>query len=192
MSSRTGKIITGESLIEKVQELVDQKIKDRELSEKDKKEISEKVAIGAIKYSILKQSIGSDIIYDFDKSVSFEGDSGPYLQYAYTRAEAVLRKAKAEKIKPSFKKTPSEITDLERAMKRFPEIVLEAEKSCEPHYVVLYLTELAGAFNAYYAKNKIVDKEDKFSPYRVALTKAFAIIMKNGMWLLGIKTLEKM
>lgn len=192
MSSRTGKVITGESLIEKVGELVEQKVRDRELSEKEKKEIAESVAIGAIKYSILKQSIGSDIIYDFDKSISFEGDSGPYLQYSYTRAESVLRKAVAEKIKPSFKKTPDRITELEKAMYYFPEIILEAQKSCEPHYLVLYLTELAGLFNSYYAKNKIVDKKDAFSPYKIAITSAFSIIMKNGMWMLGINSLEKM
>jgi arginyl-tRNA synthetase len=58
--------------------------------------------------------------------------------------------------------------------------------------LVLYLTELAGEFNAYYAKNKIVGKADEFSPYKVALTNAFALIMKNGMWMLGIKTLNKM
>lgn len=192
MSSRTGKVITGESLIEKVEELVSQKIKDRELSEKERKEITEKVAVGAIRYSILKQSIGSDIIYDFDKSISFEGDSGPYLQYSYTRAQSVLRKAKAEGVKASLKKQPLEITDLEKLMSRFPEAVLQANENYEPHFIVLYLTELAGAFNSYYAKNKIVDKADKFSPYRIALTSAFAKIMKNGMWLLGIETLEKM
>jgi arginyl-tRNA synthetase len=192
MSSRTGKVITAESLIEKVRELVLQKIKDKEFSGKEKKEIAETVAIGAIKYSILKQSIGSDIIYDFDKSISFEGDSGPYLQYAYTRANSVLRKAKEEKIKPSFKKIPTEITQLEKLISYFPEIILKAEKSLEPHFITLYLTELAGEFNSYYAKNKIVDKQDEFSSYKVALTNAFAIIMKNGMWLLGIKTLEKM
>ena len=192
MSSRTGKVITGESLIEKVEDLVRDKIKGRELSEKEKIEITENVAVGAIRYSILKQSIGSDIIYDFDKSISFEGDSGPYLQYSYTRAESVLRKAKTEEIKSSFKKTPSEVTELEKAMYHFPEIVLEAGKSCEPHYLALYVTELAGLFNSYYAKNKIVDRQDELSPYRIALTTAFATIMKNGMWLLGIKTLEKM
>ena len=143
MSSRTGKVITGESLIEKVEELVKEKIKDRELSEKEKNEIIESVAIGAIRYSILKQSIGSDIIYDFDKSISFEGDSGPYLQYSYTRAESVLRKAKAEKIKPSFKKVPKEITQLEKSMNYFPEIVLQAQENYEPHFLVLYLTELS-------------------------------------------------
>ena len=192
MSSRTGKVITGESLILKVEELVKEKIKDRELSTKEKKEITQAVAVGAIRYSILKQAIGSDIIYDFDKSISFEGDSGPYLQYSYTRAESILRKAKAQKIKSSFKKAPTEITQLEKLISLFPEIVLKAEQSYEPHFLVLYLTELAGVFNGYYAKNKIVDKEDEYSSYRVALTQAFAVVMKNGLWMLGIKTLEKM
>ena len=192
MSSRTGNVITGESLINKVEELVKEKIKDRELSDKEKKEITEKVAVGAIKYSILKQSIGSDIVYDFNKSISFDGDSGPYLQYSYTRAESVLRKAKEEGVKPSFKKAPNGITQLEKSMSYFPKIVSEAQKNYEPHSLVLYLTELARTFNNYYAKNKIVNKKDEFSPYKVALTNAFATIMKNGMWLLGINSLEKM
>jgi len=150
------------------------------------------VAIGAIRYSILKQSIGSDIIYDFNKSISFEGDSGPYLQYSYTRAESVLRKAKAENVKPNFKNPPSETSQLEKQMSYFPEIVLKAQKNYEPHFLVLYLTELAGEFNAYYAKNKIIDKKNEFSPYKVALTNAFAQIMKSGLWMLGINSLEKM
>ncbi|OGZ85275.1 MAG: arginine--tRNA ligase [Candidatus Staskawiczbacteria bacterium RIFOXYC1_FULL_38_18] len=192
MSSRTGKVITGESLIEKVEELVKEKIKDRELSEKEKNEIVEAVAIGAIKYSVLKQSIGNDIIYDFDKSISFEGDSGPYLQYAYTRANSVLEKAKREGVKASFRKTPKEITRLEKTLSYFPEVIEKSGKEYEPHFLVLYLTELAGIFNNYYAKHKIVDKKDEYSPYRVALTAAFLKTMKNGLWLLGINTLEKM
>jgi arginyl-tRNA synthetase len=192
MSSRTGKVITGELLIEKVEELVKEKIKDRERSKKEKNKIIEAVAIGAIRYSILKQSIGSDIIYDFDKSISFEGDSGPYLQYSYTRAGSVLKKAKEEGIKPNFKKVPNKITQLEKSISYFPEIVLQAQKSYEPHFLVLYLTELSGIFNNYYAKNKIVDKADEYSSYKVALTEAFTIVMKNGLWMLGIKTLEKM
>ncbi len=192
MSSRTGKVITGEFLMEKVEDMVKEKVRDRELSDKEKKEIAEKVAVGAIRYSILKQSIGSDIIYDFDKSISFEGDSGPYLQYSYTRAESVLRKAKQERIKPNLKKVPNEIGQLEKSMSYFPEIVFEAQKNLEPHILVSYLTELAGIFNAYYAKNKIVDKTDEFSAYKVALTKAFSIVMKNGLQMLGIETLKKM
>ncbi len=192
MSSRTGKVIAGESLLDKVKELVLEKIKDRDFSGKEKIEVSEQVAVGALKYSILKQSIGSDIIYDFEKSISFEGDSGAYLQYSYARAQSVLRKAKKERIKPLLKKIPTEIGQLEKMMSRFPEAVEKAGAEYEPHVIALYLTELAREFNNYYAHNKIVDKVDEFSPYKVALTEAFSIIMKNGLWLLGIQAPPKM
>lgn len=192
MSSRTGKVITGESLLEKLEEMVRVKIAARNFSSKEEKTVAEKVAVGAIRYSILKQSIGSDIIYDFDKSISFEGDSGPYLQYSYTRAVSVLRKAKEQGVKPSLKNFPAQVADLEKSIYHFPEAVLQAGKSLEPHYILLYLTELAATFNAYYAKNKIVDRTDKLSSYKVALAQAFSVVMKNGMWLLGIETLDRM
>jgi len=192
MSSRTGKVVTFEFLLNEVKKLVAQKIAERELSEVEKKEIIETVAIGALKYSILKQGIGSDIIYDFEKSISFEGDSGPYLQYAYARAQSILRKAKSEKIKVSLKKSPEQISQLEKLMNQFPEIVEKAGKELEPHGIVIYLTELAREFSNYYANNKIVDKSDEFSPYKLAIVEAFALIMKNGLWLLGINVLGKM
>jgi len=192
MSSRTGNVVTFEFLLNEVENLVKEKIKIRDLSEKEKKEIKEKVAIGALKYSILKQSIGNDIIYDFKKSISFEGDSGPYLQYSYTRANSVLEKAKKERIKASLKNSPAQITQLEKIIHHFPEIVGRVGQEYEPHHIVLYLTELARDFNSYYGKNKIVDKNDQFSPYKVALTETFSMIMKNGLWLLGIPVLNKM
>lgn len=192
MSSRTGKVVVAEALIREVEDLVAEKIKDRELSPEEKQVIMEQVAVGALKYSILKQSIGSDIIFDFEKSVSFEGDSGPYLQYSFARANSVLEKAKAEKIKASLKNTPSQISNLEKVVHRFPEIAEKAGKEYQPNVVALYLTELAHEFNHYYADNKIVDRNDEFSPYKVALTQAFANIIKNGLWLLGIQAPEKM
>jgi arginyl-tRNA synthetase len=192
MSSRTGNIITADALIEKLEQLVNEKIKEKDFSEKEKLEVLKKVAIGAIKYSILKQSIGSDIIYDFDKSVSFDGDSGPYLQYSYARAKSILEKAKENKIKPSFKKIPEKITQLEKAMYYFPEIIEKANNNYQPNIIALYLIDLAREFNNYYSNNKIVDKAGEFSSYKVALTYAFAQIMENGLWLLGIKVLKKM
>ncbi len=183
MSSRTGKVVTAESLIEKVKEMVRQKAVDKNLDD----QTIEIIAIGALKYSILKQSIGSDIIFDFDKSISFEGDSGPYLQYSYVRAISVLAKAKAERIRESFKNPPLEISQLEKLMTRFPEIVEKAGKEYEPHVITLYLTELAREFNNFYAHQMIAD-----SPYRLAITQAFSMIMKNGLWLLGINAPDKM
>jgi arginyl-tRNA synthetase len=188
MSSRTGNVITAEMLIEKVKESIREKSAERNLDD----EAIEKIAIGAIKYSILKQSVGSDIIFDFEKSISFEGDSGPYLQYAYVRATSVMQKAKAEKVKPSLKKIPAVASDLEKLMGRFPEAVQKAAKQYNPQPVALYLTELAAEFSGYYAKNKIIDSADEFSPYKVALVEKFSLIMKNGLWLLGINVVEKM
>ncbi len=190
MSSRTGNIVTFEYLLREVKKAVLQKMEGRGLENKEG--IAEQIAVSALKYSILKQSIGSDIIFDFEKSISFEGDSGPYLQYSYARAQSVLRKAKEEKVKAAFKKNPEQVGRLEKMMRYFPEVVEKAGKEYEPHVITLYLTELAREFNNYYAHHKIVDSKDSMSSYSVALTKAFSLVMKNGLWLLGIQVPEKM
>ena len=168
---------------------------DRELTDNEKKEIAEQIAVGAIKYSILKQVNGKDIIFDFDKSLSFEGDSGPYLQYSYARARSILRKAKEAGIKGNVKIKSAEkreVSELEKTLYRFPEVVERAGNEYSPHYIATYLIELASSFNAFYAKNKIVDEKDIFSLYKVALTEAFSIVVKNGLNLLGIQAPERM
>ncbi|MFH0712430.1 MAG: arginine--tRNA ligase [Candidatus Jorgensenbacteria bacterium] len=192
ISSRTGEVITAESLIDKVEKLVAGKMKNEDLSVKEKNEVKEKVAIAALKYSILKQAIGGSIIFDFGKSISFEGDSGPYLQYAYVRAKSVLEKAKQEKINASLKRLPEKISEIEPVLARFPEIVERAGRDYAPQYLSTYLIELARIFNSYYAKVKIVKAGDKESPYRVALTSAFSEVMRNGLRILGISVPEKM
>ncbi|MBU6141860.1 arginine--tRNA ligase [Patescibacteria group bacterium] len=192
MSSRTGDVITAESLIAEVEKMVAAKIADRNLSDAEKSDIEQTVAVGALKYSILKQAVGGDIIFDFEKSVSFEGDSGPYLQYARVRAGSILEKAKEEKVKGSLKTAPEEVSEVESMLCRFPEVVRRAGQAYAPNYVVTYLTELARVFNAYYAKVKIVDPADQYSPYKVALTEAFGQVMQNGLEVLGITAPKKM
>jgi arginyl-tRNA synthetase len=96
MSSRTGKVITAEELLADTKKLVAGKMVGREFSEKEVEEISNTVAVAAIKYSILRSSIGGDVIYDQSKSISFEGDSGPYLQYSAVRAGSIIEKARSE------------------------------------------------------------------------------------------------
>lgn len=199
MSSRTGKVITAVSLINVIKEKINEKMVSREMSQKEKEEIAEKVSISALKYSILKQVTGKDIIFDFDKSISFEGDSGPYLQYSYVRAKSILKKAAGEGIRPQVKSLKSKvesenigITILEKMLYRFPEVVERAGEEYSPHYIATYLIELASTFNNFYAQGKIVDKEDMNSSYKVALTEAFSIIIKNGLNLLGIQVPEKM
>ena len=168
-------------------------MKDREISDDKKKEISEIIAIGALKYSILKQTTGKDIIFDFDKSLSFEGDSGPYLQYATVRANSILKKVENIKLK-----VESEIpenwttTNLERLLERFPSVVERAGTEYAPSHVATYLIELAGEFNSFYASHKIIDETDPTSPYRLALTQAFVHVMTSGLNLLGIKVPSQM
>ena len=193
MSSRTGNVITGESLLSAVEAMVHEKIAERELVTEEKNRIANEVSVGAIKYSILRQAIGGDIIFDFEKSISFEGDSGPYLQYSYARAQSVLRKASSGKIleaKPP-KLVGSEALVLKRLLVRFPEIVERSQKELSPHYVATYLIEIAGAFNNFYANNKIIDSGEG-EGYRLMLVKAFANVMKSGLYLLGIKSPEVM
>lgn len=192
MSSRKGNVITSESLMNDVRLLVIEKITDRNLSENEMNKISEEVAVAALKYSVLKQSIGGDIMYDFEKSISFEGDSGPYLQYSYARARSVSEKAKKENILAGFKNAPGEITEMEKLLYRFPEAVQRAAAEFAPQIIASYLIELARSFNSFYGSTQIIDKNDKESPYKVALTEAFSVVMKNGLYLLGISAPARM
>ncbi|MDO8492446.1 MAG: arginine--tRNA ligase [bacterium] len=189
MSSRTGDVITALSLIDEVKAKVLEKMKGREIGNMDM--VAEQIAIGAIKYSILKQSPGKDIIFDFDKSISFEGDSGPYLQYSAVRANSVLEKAKGEGIKSEVKNIPKELSEVERLLPRFPEIVERAVLEFAPQYVATYLIELAGAFNTFYANTKVLDGSDS-APYRLAITEAVKTVLTNGLHILAIKVPEKM
>jgi arginyl-tRNA synthetase len=165
-------------------------LKDRDLSGEEKKKISEIVGVSALKYSILKSSLGSDIVYDFDKSISFEGDSGPYLQYTAVRANSILEKSKEFKIEKG--EIPEEITDLEKLIYQFPEIVGHSYETLEPHHITTYLTELASAFNYFYGNTKILEDGNKYMSYQLELVKAFYQTMKNGLWLLGIEVPERM
>lgn len=200
MSSRKGNVITGESLMEDVEELVKEKIKDRDYEQKEKEDVINKVAIGAIKYSILKQKAGGDIIFDFEKSISFDGDSGPYLQYSAVRANSVIKKAEKEGIDISSSEGnfKNKVGTLEKLLYRYPEIIERSLNEYEPHHLATYLVDLAGAFNSFYAKEQIIsqDKNDKESleltKYRLLLVSAFYTIIQSGLNVLGISVPEKM
>lgn len=219
MSSRKGNVIAAEDLIDDIKKLAIEKMSGRELPADEVNEIADTIAIGAIKYSLLRQAIGGDVIFDSAASISFEGDSGPYLQYSAMRAASIL--AKTERVVSaanSFSPTevleialpsdsttslgstnlppkviiPEKVGMLERLIVRFPEILERARNEYAPQHVANYLIALAGAFNGYYASQIIIDEKDALSPYRVALTKAFLTTMSNGLWVLGIKVPKKM
>lgn len=184
MSSRTGEIIRAEDLLNEAK---------KKLHEKTNNEIiAEVAAVGAVKYSILRQSTGKDIIFDFNTSLSFEGDSGPYLQYTHARVLSVLEKSKKSKggtVAP-LRNSSHALYAVERFLFWFPDVVREALHARDPHFIAHYLSDLAQAFNSFYAKERILGADDE--EYKLALTVAVAATLKNGLWLLGISAPERM
>ncbi len=186
MSSRKGNVITAESLISDLKEKALEKMAGQDIGDKDETALS--VAVSAIKYSVLKQSTGKNVIFDEESSLSFHGDSGPYLQYTAVRGRSVLNKASKYEIGNTL---PLEVSFLERLLYRFGEVIKRAQREYEPHYVASFITEVASAFNTYYSQNKIIDDSPE-SSYRLALTEATEIVIKNGLNLLGISVPDKM
>ena len=191
MSSRKGNIITGESILENTIDMAQSKMVLEDISEKERKSISQAVGVGAIKFSILRHVIGKNIIYDENKSLSFEGDSGPYIQYTIVRAKSILRKAEEKGIVGDTKTNTSSTTNVERFLYRFPSVVERAVDECAPHLICVYLLELASAFNSYYAKYPILNGGDE-TLYRLALTRAVCQTLSNGLYVLGINAPERM
>lgn len=190
MSSRKGNVLTGESLLEEMEEAARDKAADTRTDNLDK--LTEQVAVAALKYQILRQGVGSNIVFDKEKALSFEGDSGPYLQYTYARILSVLEKAAVAGVLPSAEVIYPPISDVELLMYQFEEVIANAMQERVPHKLTGFLTELAGAFNSFYAHEKIADGSDEYAPYKAAIAKAVAITLKNGLWVLGIEAPERM
>ena len=175
MSSRLGNVITGESLLA-----------DLTAAARDRQD----VAVGAIKYAVLKSGKGKDIVFDPEKSLSLEGDSGPYLQYALVRTRSLLRAAKEAGIEMSTDDAPMEASSLEKILIHYTDAVTRAAQELEPHYVTTYLTELAAAFNSWYANNRIIGGANPH--YGVLLAGAVEKTLAEGLHLLGIPAPEQM
>lgn len=187
MSSRTGNVITGESLLNELSEAAKTRAAESRADDHDK--LAEQIAVAAIKYQILKQSSGKDIVFDRERALSLEGDSGPYLQYTYARTHAVIAKAHEQGIMPTINKDaePSEVT---RLLHRFPEVVEHAARELEPHIVAQYLLQVASAFNSWYGQEQILDGTPQAS-HKVAVTQAVNRTLKNGLRILGISAPDK-
>ena len=188
MSSRKGNVITGQSLLN---DLVDvAKVRAAESRAEDKERLARDVAVAAIKFQVLKGAASKDIIFDRDRALSVDGDSGPYLQYTHARTCAIVEKAKEAGVTATFD-AHAEASELVRLIYRFHEVVLRAQEELEPHHVANYLITVAAAFNSWYASEQILDGTQD-AAHKVALTDITRITLKNGLWLLGIPAPKKM
>ncbi len=188
MSSRLGGVPTAKDTLDTLFEAVGE-IAKHELTAIDR----ELIAISALKYSILRAEAGKNINFDPETSLSFEGDSGPYLLYSTIRSKSILEKAEKNNLeKNTHRPNDLEITHLEKLLYRFPEIVSRSLQDYSTHHITIYLTELAQAFNSFYGNTHILNTDDENTQYYVQLTESFKITMQNGLYLLGITLPSKM
>ncbi len=197
MSSRLGNVVTGEWLLSEAAK----KIKENYKKVDD--ETGEKIAVGAVKYSMLKYSKDADISFSFDDSISLDGNSGPYIQYAYVRTQSILEKADKDlklRIKSFASKSlemgqemEKEELELLRHLVHFAGIISVAAATFAPNILCNYLFDLSQKFNLFYQKHQIINIEDEeVREFRLALTAATGQVIKNGLYLLGIETVERM
>lgn len=149
------------------------------------------IALAAIKYFLLKVDIRKNMIFNPKESISFEGDTGPYLLYSYARASSIIRKSESKMKK-------FEVPDLEeielklvRKLAQFPYEVAAAYKNVNPAIIANYSHELCQAFNEFYHSCKVIGSEEK-ETFRLTLVESFRQVLKNSLGLLGITTIEEM
>lgn len=194
MSSRTGNVIGGEDMLEAISEKIRERVKEMRVEEEAKEELVNDIAVGAIKFSVLKIAPGKDIAFDFDKSISFEGDSGPYLQYTHARLCALLDKAGAAGI--DFEhgyviENPER--ELEKAILGYKDVLEKTYVDLGPQHIVQHLLLVTRVFNSMYARVQIIDEASvDTSRYYVMLAHAVKHIVAHGLYVLGITAPERM
>lgn len=188
MSSRLGNTPIVSDILDSVLEEVYEKAGERDMT----KDRADMIAIAALKYAILRTQPGKAINFDPETSLSFEGDSGPYLQYTYARCKSILRKAKEQDYEASLERPNDwETLGIEKYLYRLPEIIESAFENFAPQQVAGYVTELAQMFNTWYGNTKIIDEDEQIG-YRLALVQATALVIKKSLWALGIDAPEEM
>ena len=194
MKSREGNVVDADDLIEKTRMLAEEETKKRnpKLKHKELYLRSRKIGLAAIKFYLLRTDPARDVLFDIKSSISFDGETGPYLQYSLARANSILKKCKAGKRFNHGLLKSSESYELVKKFSQYPEMVTQAALQLRPHLVATYLLDLAQSFNNFYHKEKVIQEDQELQKARLKLVSAFKQIMENGLKLLDIESLEEM
>ena len=169
--------------------------KNPELSSEEKAEIATTVAMAAVKYADLSKHRTTDYVFDWDNMLAFEGNTAPYMQYAYTRVASIFAKAglSMDELSGDIKVTEEKEKALIAKLLQFEEAVQAVAREGQPHIMCSYLFELAGQFSSFYEACPILVAEDEqVKQSRLKLAALTAKTIKQGLSLLGINTLERM
>lgn len=192
MSSRLGGVPLALQVIGEVEEEVKERAGEKiaHLGEEAKKQLERDIALSAIRISVLRSKPGININFDPETSLSFEGDSGPYLMYTHARCCSLLAKGRQLGFTPVF--TSCDITLLERDLARFAFVVKESIETLQPQKLVSYLFGIAQLFNSYYATNQIISDDRIVSEHRLMVTKRTKFVINEALSILGISAPEEM
>ncbi|WP_296114546.1 arginine--tRNA ligase [uncultured Anaerococcus sp.] len=194
LSTRKGQVVFLEDVLNKAIDKTREIMENREDTIENIDEVSKIVGIGAVKFQELYNNRIKDYVFDWDEVLNFEGESGPYVQYTYARAKSVLRKAGVEAVKPIEVEniTSDEEFILVKRLAQFEKVVIKAKEKYEPSLITRHMTEIAKSFNKFYNSTKIMVDDEKIKSERLALAYVTSVVIKTGLKLLGIKTVEKM
>jgi arginyl-tRNA synthetase len=195
MKSREGTVVDADDLINDMVSLAKKEINKRhKLPKKQVDKIAYKIGIGAIKYFMLKYAAKKDFIFDPKQSVSFDGETGPYLQYALVRASKIMKKSK-QQISGNIGYdllSSKEEQELIKQISKFPEVVEQSAESYSPHFVATFAYELAQKFSTFYSKHRVIGADPKQEKARLLLVNVFYETLKKSLNLLGINEVEVM
>lgn len=198
MSGRKGIYINADDILDALHAKAYKETKLRNPNESEDwlHNVAEKVAVAAIRYDLLKQDLNKVIVFDLSESLKLEGETGPYLQYAYARASRILEKADVKVLNITEKVAASLIDKLEisllKLISQFDLYIEDALKNLNPKSLAKYAYNLATVFNAFYEKNPVLkEKNEDKRIGRLALVKSFQNTLKNVLWLLGIDALNR-
>ncbi|HDL4262817.1 TPA: arginine--tRNA ligase [Mannheimia haemolytica] len=194
--TRSGGTVKLKDLLDEAVERADKLIAERstELTAEEKAAVVEAVAIGSVKYSDLSKNRTTDYVFDWDNMLTFEGNTAPYMQYAYTRIRSIFARANIDENALSDSIQLNEPKERALAVKllQFEEALNGVAKEGMPHILCQYLYELAGSFSSFYEACPILNAEETTKNSRLKLAALTAKTLKQGLDLLGIKTVEKM
>lgn len=191
MKSREGTVVDADNLIQELQEIVVEGMKERgNFKEEDSEKESLKLALAAIKYFLLKVDSKKGMVFNPKESISFEGDTGPYLQYSYARASSILRKAVDVKEFTMPEELEEKEVELTLKLNEFKQVVFDAYRQKNPALIANYAYKTSQIFNEFYHSCKVIGSQEE--SFRLNLIDSFRQVLKNALALLGIEVMEEM
>jgi arginyl-tRNA synthetase len=193
MSTREGRVIKLEDVLIKATESMLEVIEQKNPNLENKELVAKQVGIGAVVFQELFHNRIKDYVFSWEKMLSAEGESGPYVQYAHARACSLIKNIDVKDVEVDYTVLSDDVSmEVIRQLSKFEETIQDAARKNEPSIITRYVTGLAQMFNSFYNANRISDQSEAVQAARIALVKAVKITIKNALYLITIDAPEQL